>query len=64
MTPQKFLESKGIDVNEVIRVNGNVITVCELLKSFGKIKAQEMADYAINLNNIEYLKAQFQSGKK
>jgi hypothetical protein len=52
MTPQEFLTSKGIDVNEVIRVNGNVVTVCELLKSYAEIRLVEFVD-SIDEDNDE-----------
>ena len=42
MTPQEFLTSKKIDVNEAVRTaDGNLFTVCELLMEFADKKDNE-----------------------
>ena len=50
MKPQEYLKTKGISENEVIRVNGNIVTVCELLKEFAGVKVDEFGIY-LNKNN-------------
>jgi hypothetical protein len=58
MTPQEFLKSKGINVNEAVRTSdGKLFTVCELLKAYAEItsnKAIWLLKDVINKNYAGY----------